>query len=77
MDLTERDFEMAAQATGIEVSTAVQSVRNALSRPGSEKCEDCDSTIPKERRAAMPSATRCVHCQSVKDRESALYRFKH
>lgn len=32
-------------------------------RPGSLVCEDCDSPIPEARRAAMPSATRCIRCQ--------------
>lgn len=30
---------------------------------GSLTCEDCEAQIPKARRAAMPSATRCVPCQ--------------
>lgn len=33
------------------------------SRPGSLTCEDCDAVIPEARRAAMPSATRCIRCQ--------------
>lgn len=28
-------------------------------------CEECDAPIPAARRAAYPSATRCVSCQSV------------
>nr|WP_314074837.1 TraR/DksA C4-type zinc finger protein [uncultured Roseococcus sp.] len=32
-------------------------------RLGSLTCEDCDALIPEARRAAMPSATRCIRCQ--------------
>jgi phage/conjugal plasmid C-4 type zinc finger TraR family protein len=77
MDLTERDFEMAAQATGIEVSAAVMAAQAALSGPGSDECEDCSQPIPARRRAAMPSATRCVHCQTIQDKHTLLFPGKH
>lgn len=77
MDLTERDFEMAAQAAGIEVNTAVHAARAALSGPGSAECEDCGQSIPKARREAIPSATTCVHCQTLRDKHAALFRAKH
>ncbi|MGI8396354.1 TraR/DksA C4-type zinc finger protein [Agrobacterium deltaense] len=28
------------------------------------QCEDCPNDIPRERRIAMPSATRCITCQT-------------
>lgn len=31
---------------------------------GQEFCEDCGDEIPMARRQAMPSAIRCVFCQS-------------
>nr|WP_314074610.1 TraR/DksA C4-type zinc finger protein [uncultured Roseococcus sp.] len=34
-------------------------------RLGSLTCEDCDALIPEARRAAMPSAIRCVPCQEA------------
>mgnify|MGYP001627471956 CR=1 FL=1 len=34
-------------------------------QPGRLLCEDCDEPIPVLRRQALPSATRCIHCQSA------------
>ncbi|MCK5770918.1 TraR/DksA C4-type zinc finger protein [Algiphilus sp.] len=36
-------------------------------------CEDCGGLIPVVRRERLPSATRCVGCQSVHERKSAHY----
>jgi DnaK suppressor protein len=33
-------------------------------------CEDCEERIPTERLKFKPEATRCVHCQSRRDRMS-------
>lgn len=35
-------------------------------------CEECDAPIPAARRAAYPSATRCVSCQSVFEAKQTL-----
>ena len=32
---------------------------------GSSRCFDCDDPIPEERRKALPSVIRCVHCQQI------------
>ncbi len=37
-------------------------------------CEECDAPIPAARRAAYPSATRCVSCQSVFEAKNKHYR---
>ncbi|MCV4797044.1 TraR/DksA C4-type zinc finger protein, partial [Escherichia coli] len=37
-------------------------------------CEECDVPIPAARRAAYPSATRCVSCQSVFEAKNKHYR---
>ncbi|EOM7768499.1 TraR/DksA C4-type zinc finger protein [Escherichia coli] len=37
-------------------------------------CEECDAPIPAARRAAHPSATRCVSCQSVFEAKNKHYR---
>ena len=37
-------------------------------------CEECDAPIPAARRAAYPSATRCVSCQSVFEATNKHYR---
>lgn len=38
------------------------------SGPGRADCEDCGNEIPAERRAANPSATRCVYCQAAHEK---------
>lgn len=35
-------------------------------------CEECDAPIPAARRAAYPSATRCVYCQSVFEAKTSI-----
>ncbi|MCS2150285.1 MULTISPECIES: TraR/DksA C4-type zinc finger protein [Scandinavium] len=37
-------------------------------------CVDCDRSIPAERRAAHPTALRCVHCQSLLEANARHYR---
>jgi phage/conjugal plasmid C-4 type zinc finger TraR family protein len=54
------DFQEQIQAT---VDERVELVRLELVGNGCEFCEDCGRRIPKARRKAMPSATRCVSCQ--------------
>jgi len=55
------DFQEQIQAT---VDERVDEARAQLLGEGSEDCEDCGRPIPPARREAMPSATRCVVCQS-------------
>lgn len=47
---------------------AISAVRGRLMRAGSTACIDCDTAIPPARRAALPSATRCVDCQERHER---------
>ncbi|WP_442980003.1 TraR/DksA C4-type zinc finger protein [Salmonella enterica] len=37
-------------------------------------CEECDAPIPPARRAAYPSATRCVYCQSALESKAKHFR---
>ncbi|MEW5560238.1 TraR/DksA family transcriptional regulator [Enterobacter asburiae] len=37
-------------------------------------CVDCDRPIPKERRAANPSAQRCIYCQSLLEANAKHFR---
>jgi DnaK suppressor protein len=49
----------------------IQEVEQALARlqqAGYGLCEDCGQPIPPERLQAVPEATRCVACQSQRDR---------
>ena len=36
-----------------------------LQQKGQEECEDCGEQIPLARRKAIPSAIRCIKCQSI------------
>jgi len=55
------DFQEQIEAT---VSDRLWAARANLSRPGSLDCIDCGYSIPRARRLALPSARRCVQCQS-------------
>ena len=53
------------------VEDAVKRAREALNAgTGSTDCEDCGEQIPAARRKALPTATRCVGCQEISDREN-------
>ncbi len=52
------------------VSDAVQRARSQLSKgPGLSHCEECEASIPKARRRAVPGVRLCVTCQEMHDRE--------
>ena len=36
-------------------------------------CEDCEAVIPKERLEHLPTAMRCVDCQSEKEKRDRMY----
>lgn len=54
----DQDAELANQ-----LDAALSQVHAALGAAGAERCVDCAEPIPPERRRAVPSAARCVHCQ--------------
>ncbi len=41
-----------------------------VSPSGVTECEDCGDTIPAERLAAAPFATRCLHCQELFEKDA-------
>lgn len=55
---------MASMKIEDDRETAIATVQNALLFKGHSLCDDCGGTIPQGRIKAMPSATRCVDCQS-------------
>ncbi|MCD4663146.1 TraR/DksA C4-type zinc finger protein [Agrobacterium sp.] len=57
-------FDLAAERAEQERETKIAAARLALKGPGTMVCEDCPNDIPRERRIAMPSATRCIACQT-------------
>lgn len=60
-DSIDRAQDREAEFT--EERLAAQREAAALERAGSEACRDCGEPIRPERRAALPSATRCLECQ--------------
>lgn len=57
-------FDLAAERTEQERETKIAAASAALRGPGTMECEDCGNDIARERRVALPSATRCIACQT-------------
>ena len=68
MEVTERHIEAAGAAVQLEQDEAINRIRAELSAEGTADCIDCGEPIPPKRRAAMPSAERCITCQSRHER---------
>lgn len=51
------------------ISDGVQGARARLPQgEGTPECVECGDDIPAARRAALPGVTRCIACQSDRDR---------
>lgn len=49
---------------------AIAAIRNKIPKgPSLEECEDCGDDIPKERQLAVAGCTRCIHCQTIFERQ--------
>ena len=59
----ERALESAEAFDQEERDRRLHRVHGDLAGKGSKDCADCGEPIPARRRAAMPSATRCITCQ--------------
>lgn len=57
-------LDLAAERAEQERETKIAAASAALRGRGAMVCEDCPNDIPLERRIAMPSATRCIACQT-------------
>jgi phage/conjugal plasmid C-4 type zinc finger TraR family protein len=55
-----------------QTDAAIARIRAGLDEPGDEFCHGCGEPIEAARRAALPSATRCVGCQSAIERRGKL-----
>lgn len=64
----ERELEAATEAEEGQRGRAIARAKAALAGDGADMCQDCDQPIPAARRAALPSATRCVGCQTAYER---------
>lgn len=58
-------IDLAAENTARSCEAAVAAIRARVDRPGSAICTRCEEPIPAARRKALPSATRCLSCQSA------------
>lgn len=68
LDLGERGLERAEAYERLERDGAVARIRNSLAGLGEEFCIGCGERIEEARRIALPSATRCIDCQSDLER---------
>lgn len=68
MEVNERQVEAGETAIALQNERAIAGIRAGLAGEGSADCIDCGDPIEKERRAAMPSAKRCVECQRASER---------
>lgn len=61
-------YELADLRAEQEREAAIRSARAALAQEGSLICVSCHDEIEAERRAALPSAKRCLSCQQRLER---------
>ncbi|MCU0946795.1 MAG: TraR/DksA C4-type zinc finger protein [Porphyrobacter sp.] len=74
MDLGERGLERAETFERISNEAAIARIRNNLAGMGEEFCITCGERIDADRRAALPSARRCVDCQEQIEKQKASRR---
>lgn len=60
----------AVWLTEAERDEGVRRARAGLAGDGAEECAGCGEEIDPARRAAMPSATRCIVCQGRVERQN-------
>ena len=63
--MDERNHELAARNTERARDAAVSRASATLAGEGANECVQCGEPIPAARRAAMPSAKRCVACATI------------
>lgn len=65
-------FDLAEQRIEEEREAAIATARAALRSAGTLDCVDCGCSISLARRQVYPSATRCLECQQVAEKEAYL-----
>lgn len=61
-------IEAAEALVQRETDLGIARIRAALAEEGEEACIDCDAPIGAARKAALPSAERCIDCQIIRER---------
>lgn len=64
----ERGLERAEDFQRQQDELRVAKIRAGLDLVGEEFCRDCGERIEEQRRAALPSATRCTGCQALTEK---------
>lgn len=65
------DRELGEARVEQEREARIAAARHALKQEGREQCE-CGATISPARRRVQPSATRCLECQEIVEKEAYL-----
>lgn len=60
----EAEIEATEAALTAERERAIRAASAALAGAGTTDCANCGEEIPAARRKALPSATRCIGCQT-------------
>lgn len=68
LDLGERGLERAETFERLSNEATVRRIQSSLGSSGEEFCVSCGERIDAARRVALPSARRCVGCQSAHER---------
>lgn len=68
MQRSERHLEAAEEFEAEERGRRVARIRRSLRDAGEDECVDCGEPIDVARRMALPSARRCIDCQTVRER---------
>lgn len=61
--MDEKYLEQASRLEQTMRDHSLQRAHDQVSGTGQADCVGCDAPISPERRAALPSATRCIPCQ--------------
>ncbi|MGO1161719.1 TraR/DksA C4-type zinc finger protein [Brucella sp. C7-11G] len=68
---TNAALELADLRAEQERERGIKAAQQALLQEGREDCVACGAEIEPERREAMPSARRCVECQTLFERRKS------
>ena len=68
------DYAQDREEQFIADRLAAQQRAASLDAAGADRCADCGEDIPARRRAALPSAIRCINCQAWAERVSKIQR---
>lgn len=71
MDDDDAIVEAAEASFARQTESTIARIRAGLDEPGDVTCHGCGEEIEAARRAAMPSATRCIRCQEAIERRGS------